>query len=110
MKPRRIGIKPFSSNSMWRGGRRFKTKAYTQYQEELHWCVQHWETYDEPIEIEAHFYIKNYKRADVDNFCKPLLDSLQNAGVITNDNLVKRMVIEKHESKTEYIELKIKKI
>jgi len=43
----------------------------------LHWCVQHWETYDEPIEIEAHFYIKNYKRADVDNAMQSLRDVIE---------------------------------
>jgi len=92
------GVKPLSVNKAWRGGKRFQTEDYKTYKEEIKWLVNAKSTLKGYIEVHLSFGLteSTYKRCDVDNFAKTTLDSLVEAGVIEDDRLVKKLVIEKY--------------
>ncbi len=55
-----------------------------------------------PIDTEVEVWIvlyTAYYRQDVDNIAKPILDSLQKNGILTNDSLVYKIDIEKFKCK-----------
>jgi len=60
------------------------------------------------IEVRYDFYVKRYTTSDVGNFEKPLSDIITKAGLIEDDKFIKKMVLEKHKSDEEYIEITIK--
>lgn len=54
--------------------------------------------FDVPVVLDVLFEIKDTKKfnkSDIDNMMKILLDSLQKVGVIKNDNLVYKIIMEK---------------
>lgn len=68
-----IKIKPLSINKAWRGGKRFKTKEYLAYEQELFYRIPKMEI---PNGKKA-FIIKvgfSNKNTDADNIVKPLQD------------------------------------
>ena len=83
---------PPSANKIWRrvGNRTLKSSEYRR------WCgtaAQHvraarrGETYNEPVVV--HIRLKRLRRnSDLDNRIKPILDALQEGGLLTDDNLV----------------------
>lgn len=57
---------------------------------------------DVPAELRVVFTIKNrFGQRDIDNLCKSLADALQKNGVIKNDALFHRIVLEKRPGKVE---------
>ena len=105
----KIPLKPLSVNDCWRGGRRFNTKEYIQYNRDCSWFLNSKIFYFKgEIEIIYKFYINNYSRTDVGNLEKPLTDILVKNKVIADDRYVKRITLEKFKSKEEYIEIEIK--
>lgn len=73
---KKISIKPLSVNQCWQG-RRFKTKAYKEYEKELMFLLP-------PLKVDKknQLWIKIFvgysnKASDIDNFLKPFLDILQ---------------------------------
>jgi len=105
----KLDIHPISVNKIWKG-RRFSSKDYQNYESEVGWLlsqkdikkVEGW------IEIEYQFYLKRYKTTDTGNLEKPLTDILVKHKIIDDDRFVKRLVLEKFQSKTEYVIVKIK--
>ena len=96
-----LKIKPLSVNKVWQG-RRFKTQDYKNYEEEVYYNLpkKHVSGF---VHITFSFYIKSFKRSDVDNFIKPLLDVIVKKGLIQDDRFVKKVTAEKYQSEEEKI-------
>jgi len=103
----KLPIKAISSNVCWQG-RRFATKAYKQYQKDCSWWLKGKKIEGE-VEVKIKVFLKNYKRSDVDNVAKPLLDNICKAGLIDDDCKIKRLVLEKYPGKENSIEINIEK-
>ena len=71
-----LNIKPLSVNQCWQG-RRFKTKAYKQYESALLTLLPNIQfTYKDNIKVDITFGL-SAKTCDIDNPLKPVLDILQ---------------------------------
>jgi Holliday junction resolvase RusA-like endonuclease len=105
-----LDVKPLSVNKCWQG-RRYKTKAYKQYEAALLHLLPN-------LDINIHGELKisvefgfSSKTADIDNPLKPILDILQkkygfNDREVYELNVKKKIVQKKHE----YILIKIDSI
>lgn len=71
----RYNIKPLSVNECWQG-KRFKTKAYKDYERELILCLPQKDIPEPPYKIRFEFGLSN-SLSDWDNPIKPLQDILQ---------------------------------
>jgi len=107
----RVDIKPLSVNQAWMG-RKFKSKAYVQYEKdclfllpdtEINWDKQ-------PLELSMTVGFSNMA-SDVDNVVKPFVDILQKKYKF-NDKFIVRLIVEKKLVKkgAEYIEFYIKRL
>lgn len=98
----RIDIKPLTVNQVWRG-RRFKTPAYTDYENNLFLLLPKIEVPKGKLELTLIFGFSN-KASDIDNPVKPILDVLQKAYGF-NDKMIYRLHVEKKdvEKGKEYI-------
>lgn len=103
-----IPIKPLSVNQVWQG-RRFKTKAYKQFEQDCGWFIKMPMIKGE-VEIDYKFYIKHFSTSDIDNFIKPFQDILVKNGAIEDDSKIIRITAEKIKSNEERIEVEINKI
>lgn len=81
------GLKPMSVNHVWRGGRRFRTEEYRKYEQDLHRLIGMTEKIEGFVRVSFAFTLpkSSFGRSDLDNFIKPLLDSLVNHGCIEDD-------------------------
>ena len=70
----RIDIKPLSVNAAWQG-RRFKTKAYKDFEKEMLFKLRKNEVKHDSLVIDLEFGMSN-KRMDIDNPIKMTLDIL----------------------------------
>lgn len=99
-----INIRPLSVNRAWQG-KRFKTKAYKQYERDvllqLKWSVQPLP----PYRIDIEFGFTN-KLSDIDNPVKCFMDILQKKYYI-NDRDVYEMNLKKTIVKNGYIKFSI---
>lgn len=102
-----IPLKPLSVNAVWQG-RRFKTPAYLKYEKDCKWFMEG-DKINGEVEIKIKFYINNYSCSDIDNFAKPILDIMVKSGLIEDDRMVKRLVLEKYKNKKESMEILISK-
>jgi len=89
-----VNISPISINKCWKG-RRFKTYDYCVWREELGYIIRHQETITGWVNIDLEFHIKSFKATDTDNMVKPIMDSLVENEVITDDRFVKKLTAEK---------------
>lgn len=107
MKSITIPIKPISANECWKG-RKFKTKKYDMWREETLWLVkaQSKSNAIKDCSIDFKFYL-NSPAMDLDNMLKPIIDTLQFAGIILNDRYITKITAEKIKSKEEKIEITI---
>ena len=102
-----LNVKPLSVNQCWQG-RRFKTKAYKQYEKALLLLLPDIEfKYQGNIQINIVFGFSS-KTADIDNPLKPILDILQKKYGF-NDRSVYRLMVEKviTKKKEEFINIQI---
>ena len=80
-----VDIKPLSVNSAWQG-KRFKTKAYHDFERDLLWLLpKNIKPIEGRVEVRFRFHMKNHKLADWDNPIKPLQDVLVKSGIIQED-------------------------
>lgn len=103
-----INVKPLSINKCWQG-RRFKTKAYKQYESALLHLLPDIEIqYKDSLSIEIDFGFSNIT-SDIDNPLKPILDILQKRFGF-NDRDIYELKVKKKltKKKEEYILIKIK--
>ena len=105
-----LNVKPLSVNQCWQG-RRYKTKAYKQYEKAL---LQILPKYDlsglNNIKISIEFGFSN-SNIDIDNPLKPILDILQKK-MFFNDRCVYELNVKKTitKKKEEYIKINISEI
>jgi len=104
-----LETKPLSVNQVWRG-HRFKTKAYKEYEEELLWLLKKYKKVNGFVEVSYKLYLKYFSTSDVGNFEKPLSDILVKSEIIDDDRFIKRIIMEKFKSDTDYIEITITQI
>ncbi len=103
----RINIKPLSVNQAWQG-KRFKTKAYKQYEKDVQLLLGKMDIPEGFLMIEMTFGFSN-SASDWDNPIKPFQDILQKKYGF-NDNRIKRAIIDvvKVKKGCEFIEFEIK--
>ena len=105
------GIKPISNNVAWQG-RRFKTKEHVQFSEDMAHLLGKQGYVPGDIEITLRFGLvkRSFKRSDVDNLAKAVLDSIVNNQIIDDDCHVIKLTLEKYLSEEYEIDITIKKI
>ena len=104
-------VNPLSVNKAWRGGRRFKSQEYLDY--ELEWTAllkRAKKPIEGPVEISFHFHLKNWASRDVDNPLKPLLDLVVKLGYLKNDTQVVRLIATKCKHSINCVGFSIKKL
>jgi len=103
-----IKVKALSVNSVWQG-RRFKTKIYKDYENEVLYLLPRIKIPEGKLELELLFGVSS-KNADADNLVKPFADILQKKYRF-NDKLFYKIKVEKIDvkKKEEFIKFKIKK-
>lgn len=103
-----ICAKPLSVNKAWRGGPRYKTSDYNDFENEVGWLLPKGiEVFDGPVEVRYKFYVKNCKMSDADNFIKPITDILVRHGAMKDDRMIFKVSSEKIQSDVEKIEVEI---
>ena len=91
-----------------RGHNTFKTKNYKMYEQEIGYQINHLQPIQPPYHIVLHFDLKGKKRIDLDNASKPILDILQNHGIIDNDqNIVILQLSKSNGNQTNTIHLSV---
>jgi len=109
-----IKAKPLTVNKVWQG-RRFKTKAYKDYEKEMFYLLkdirnnQSIKDIKGHVEITLEFFLKYASTSDVDNFVKPLLDILVKDGIIEDDKNIMHLDLYKYKSDTDYMNITINK-
>lgn len=105
-----VKIKPLSTNNAWKG-RRFKTKEYKEYEEELLWLLPR--TSFNPngdYSVYYEFGCSN-SRSDYDNFIKQFQDILCKKYGIDDSNIweakIKKVKVKKGD---EYVKFDLKEI
>lgn len=106
----RLKIKPLSINECWQG-KRFKTKDYDSYEEEVLYSLPG--DLIVPANEKLCFILKvgfSSKNADLDNILKPILDILQKKYNF-NDKMIYKIIAEKEivKKEQEYFEFTINK-
>lgn len=95
-----IVIKPLSVNNAWQG-RRFKTKTYDAFIDEMLLTMPKRAMIEGICEMRVRIYLKSIIRSDIDNFLKPLLDCIVKKGWIEDDRYIQKLIVEKRKAKIE---------
>ena len=103
----RVDIKPLSSNQAWQG-RRFSTKAKTQFENAMRLLLPAAHVRANPFySVAYNFYLVNFSRTDADNLVKTTQDCLVKRGIISDDRLVIDSRVRKFPSESDRIEIEI---
>lgn len=90
-------IKPISVNDAWRGGKRFRTKEYLEFENAavlmMRTTLQR--TASKDLEVWIKIYHPTPNIFDVDNYAKVILDCLVKSGAILDDRYITRLHLEK---------------
>lgn len=90
---------PNSANTHWRNARgvTYISKQGLAYREAVALSAKLYglKADNKRLEISVQLYAPNKRAYDIDNRIKPLLDALQYAGVIDNDGLVDKLIVER---------------
>jgi Holliday junction resolvase RusA-like endonuclease len=89
-----IDIKPLSVNKAWQG-RRFKTKEYKDFEEQLLWKLKGIKPVSGKYALHIDFYFKNYKMADLSNCLKTTEDIIVKAGLVEDDRFCYEIYLRK---------------
>ena len=104
----KVNIKPLSINKAWQG-KRFKTRNYKLYEEELFLILPNINI-DNNKKLKIYFIVGySNKLSDIDNFLKPFIDIMQKKYNFNDRNIyelnIKKEIVEKgHEFVKFYIE------
>lgn len=104
-----IPIKPISVNECWQG-RRFKTKKYDSFIEEMLVLMPKEATLDGLLEVELIFGVKSLLRGDVDNLIKPVIDCIVKKGWIVDDRYIVSIKATKVKQKKGSVSVIIKQV
>jgi Holliday junction resolvase RusA-like endonuclease len=88
----RINIKPLSVNQVWQG-KRFKTKAYKDYEKEVLLTLKPMQVNGGKLRLHLRFGLSS-KNADIDNPVKPFVDCMQKKYGF-NDRQIYQLTVEK---------------
>lgn len=102
-----LNVKPLSVNQCWQG-RRFKTKAYKQYEKAMMLILPNVQyEFKDKIGITIEFGFSN-STSDIDNPLKPVLDILQKKYRF-NDRSIYELIVKKSltKKKEEFIKINI---
>jgi len=102
-----LNVKALSVNSAWKGGARYRTEDYKEFEQEVFYQLPRFVMIKGEVEMNYKFYIKNYSRTDVSNLLKCLEDILVKAKIIEDDRFVVKLSAEKIKSEKEKIEIEI---
>lgn len=102
----KIKIKPLSVNQVWQG-KRFKTKAYKDYEQMMFLLLPKMEVPKGKLKLKIEWGFSS-KQADIDNPTKPLQDILQKVYGF-DDKMIYKLEITKVDVKKgeEYVEFDI---
>ena len=78
------------------GHRTYRKKEYTQYSTSIKKQIDAWETYTDNIQVRIDFYSHTKTIGDLDNIAKPILDILQEVGIINNDKNITTLILTKN--------------
>ena len=95
-----------SINNAYRG-RRFKTKEYIGYEQELLLKLPKAKMIKGKVQINYLFKVKNFGGRDLDNCIKVVQDILAKKGYIENDNRIVTITAQKVKSEVEGFEIEI---
>lgn len=84
-------------------GRRYKKQVTEALQEQRQ--AKQYQTITEPCSVHIQLRFKSRRRRDLDNTLKPLLDAMEDTGVLENEYLIHRLTISKEQAETDSIEL-----
>ena len=86
---------PPSVNTYWgfRGSRRFLTKKAVEFKKAVAEAFTGTGFATDRLQITVYLYPPDRRVRDIDNICKPLLDALVQAGVMTDDGQVDYLVV-----------------
>ncbi len=102
MKQIKLPMRPLSVNAAYRGGRRFKSKQYVQFEKDVRKLIPAEKKPmlgDLSVTIEA--YLKNDKSSDIDNCSKVVCDVLTKLGYWKDDKQIQEIHLYKYSSKNE---------
>lgn len=103
----KIPIKPISINECWQG-RRFKTNRYNNWRINFSCLLNGQKKYlSKNLKVKIFLYLKSITRSDIDNFLKPIIDSLVKDKIIVDDRFIQELEVKKIKSIQEYIEYEI---
>ena len=102
------GFPPISVNKAWQG-RRFKTKEYSSWRQQMGMLLGKCSKTKGWVDVELKFYLpsRQYKTAEVDNFLKGIMDVLVEKEIIEDDRFVKKVVVEKFLSNDYEIQIQV---
>ena len=63
-----------------------QSKQYIQYERDARWFMPHIDTIEEPVNVQAVFYMPTRRRVDLVNLQEALLDVLVKYGILADDN------------------------
>ena len=101
-----LPVKPMTVNHAWRGGRRFRTKEYLDYERDICLLLPK-ETIHGTVEIFYTFHIKRHKTTDTSNLIKVLEDIMVKKGIIDDDRFVYAFHAKKIPAEVESIDIDI---
>jgi Holliday junction resolvase RusA-like endonuclease len=109
MKQIEIPLKPLTVSKAWQG-RRFKTKAYKDWQRDFCLLVGKQGVIKGCLSLTVELYLKNDKMSDIDNTLKVIQDSMTLAGIIEDDRFIYELHAYKYHSDNEFIRLTIQTV
>lgn len=62
------------------------SKQYLQYEKDAHWFMPRVETIEEPVNVQAIFYMPTRRKVDLVNLQEALLDVLVKEKILADDN------------------------
>lgn len=89
----KIDLRPLSVNEAWQG-RRFKTKAYKEYEKNLLSLLPQMKAIEKPYSVIIYFYFGSPMR-DIDNPVKLILDVMQKKWKWLNDRDIIQIKLKK---------------
>lgn len=104
----KLDIKPLTINKCWRGGRRFRTREYLSYTEDVSHLLRPLTLPEENLELNIRAGFSN-SGADLDNMAKPFIDILQKKYGFNDNRIYKLTLIKEIVAKgKEYIDFELK--